>query len=558
MRVLQTDSAVPASLKTRLWPVEGHGYWIAGTLVAAVYALVAAISLLLAIPPGYASAVWPPAGIALAACLGFGTRIWPAILLGAALANLGVVGTTPLVALAVGAGNAAEAVAAAALIHRFVGLRHRFDRAPAVWRFAAIAAGAALLAATNGVTTLALAGQLPWTEYGAHWLTWWLGDATGIVIVTPLLLAWSEPGVGRTPNERRTEHQLFAALLLLLGALVWAIRFPAETVQKLVYLMLPLVIWAAARLDQRAVTAASFTISAVAILDMIDGNASMFAAVPLNDALLLVQLFVSVVALVGLTLSALAGEVLRANLRLEASQAELEERVRERTEELERTLTQHRLLAKRMVRIRDEERARLSADLHDGVAQDLTSLGVSLDLIQTARAGRSSRWLDERLDEAAALVRRASKALREIVGGLRLQGVEGLTLSQALRRHAAEFESRTGILVTVAAPPRPDALPAAAREALVRIAMEALANVARHADATVVRVTVECAPHYLRLTVDDDGRGFRAPAGPSASAGSGLPIMRERATALGARFAVHSAPGQGTRIECRLPLPGGS
>src|SRR5881394_247799 len=145
----------------RLWPLAAPGYWLAIPLVAIAYASVAAVSLALAIPPGYASAVWPPAGIALAACLAFGWPIWPGILLGAAIANLGVIGTPVPVALAIGAGNAAEAVLAAALIHRYVGVRHRFERPASVWKFAAISFAAALVAATNGVATLAMVGQLP-------------------------------------------------------------------------------------------------------------------------------------------------------------------------------------------------------------------------------------------------------------------------------------------------------------------------------------------------------------------------------------------------------------
>lgn len=538
----------------RLWPLAAPAYWIAIPLVALAYSSVAAISLMLAIPPGYASAVWPPAGVALAAWLAFGPPIWPGIFLGAAIANLGVIGTPVTVALAIGAGNAAEAAVAGWLIGRLVELRHRFAQPAAVWRFASIAFVAALVAATNGVTTLALAGQVPWAEFGTHWVTWWLGDGTGIIIVTPLLLCWSESGNGRTAGEKRIEYQLFAALLVLCAALVIAVNYATDAVQTLAYLMIPMVTWAAARLDQRAVTAASFAISVIAVFDMLDGSASMFSPLALNESLLLLQLFVSAVALSGLTLSALAGEVVRMNTRLEASHAELERRVRERTEEFERLLAHQTLLARRMVKIRDEERGRVAADLHDGVAQDLTSLAVSLDLIRAGNSAKNARWFEERIDEALAIVKRAGKSLREIVGGLRLPGLEGIALGSALRRHAAEFEARTGILVTVRAQPGRDMVPLAVKDALVRIFLEALANVAKHADATSVRVVLETEPQRALLVIEDDGRGFdtAAMAQPDAQPGSGLLIMKERALALGARLRTHSAPGKGTRVECVL------
>jgi signal transduction histidine kinase len=546
-------SSVPfVASDSRLWPLAPPAYWLAIPLITAAYAAVAAVSLAFAIPPGYASAIWPPAGIALFACLALGPRIWPGIVLGAAIANLGVIGTPMLAALLIGTGNAAEAVVAGLLIRRFIRIRHRFDAPAAVWKFAVIAFGAALVAATCGVATLAVAGQVPWNEFAVHWITWWLGDATGIVIVAPLLLCWSEPGNGRTAGERRIEYQLFAALLLLCGVLVLASRYANEAVQTLAYLMIPMVTWAAARLDQRAVTAASFAISAVAVLDMLDGAAAMFSPLALNESLLLLQLFVSAVALTGLTLSALAGEVVRSHARLEQSNAALEQRVKERSEQLERTLAHQLLLAKRMVRIRDEERKRLAADLHDGVAQDVTALGVSLDLIRVERRAKSANWLDARLDEALAIARRAGAALREAIGGLRLPGLEGVALSTALHRHAAEYEARTGILVNVDSVPGRDTLTLQVKDALLRICLEAFANVAKHADATTVRVTLQTGARITQLSVQDDGCGFD-PEGPEPLNGpprSGLQIMRERATALGGELRVRSVPGAGTCVEC--------
>jgi integral membrane sensor domain MASE1 len=107
--------------------------------LAAVYFGAAKLSLLLAIPPGYATAVWPPSGIALAAVLLFGIRIWPGIWIGAALANL-TVETSLFTALLIGTGNTLEALAAAALIARSISTPHPLERGEDVIRFVAIAA----------------------------------------------------------------------------------------------------------------------------------------------------------------------------------------------------------------------------------------------------------------------------------------------------------------------------------------------------------------------------------------------------------------------------------
>jgi len=539
--------------ESRLWPLAGPAYWLAIPLVAVAYAVAASVSLALAIPPGYASAVWPPAGIALAAWLAFGSRIWPAILMGAALANLGVSGTPAAVALAIGAGNTAEAALAGLLVARFIGIRHRFESPATVWRFAAIALVAPTLAATNGVLTLALVGQVPWGDFGTHWTTWWLGDATGIVIVTPLLLSWSEERTGSTPGERRIEAQLFAALLTLLCLTVASTTyFPTDIVRKLVFLLIPLVTWAAARLNQRAVTAASFAVSVVATLDLLGGAPGMFTRLPLNEALLLLQLFVSTVALAGLTLSASTGELVRVNAKLDAARSDLEKLLRERTEELDRTIAHQILLARRMVKIRDEERRRFAADLHDGVAQDVTSLGVALDVMLAERRAKGPAWFDERLQEAMAIARRAGTALRQAISGLHEPSLDVNPLATVLRRYAAEFEARTGILVNVEAVPAREILPLNAKVALLRICLEALANTEKHADADSVHVVLHRDARAIRLVVEDNGRGFDPAAVRGGSAGVGLMIMRERATALRARFDVISRPGAGTRVECEI------
>src|SRR5262245_14043981 len=127
--------AVSVALRSQdpLWTLSRADLWLAIPLVAMTYASVAQLSLMVAIPPGYASALWPPAGIALAALLAFGGRIWPGILIGAAIANLGVGGTPVPVAIAIGAGNAAEAVIAGILIRRLVSLDRRFESPAAVW-----------------------------------------------------------------------------------------------------------------------------------------------------------------------------------------------------------------------------------------------------------------------------------------------------------------------------------------------------------------------------------------------------------------------------------------
>src|SRR5262245_178928 len=142
-----------------------------GTLV---YFIVGKFGLKLASLHASASPVWPSAGIALAAILILGYRIWPAIFLGAFVVNLTNAGDVAT-SLAIASGNTLEALAGAWLVIRFAGGKHFCDRPQNVFKFALVAAVSTLIRPSFGVTSLAMAGFADWTHYGAIWLTWWLG-----------------------------------------------------------------------------------------------------------------------------------------------------------------------------------------------------------------------------------------------------------------------------------------------------------------------------------------------------------------------------------------------
>ena len=160
----------------------------AGAL-AVCYFLAAKASLLLAIPPGYASAVWPPSGIAVAALLLYGIRIWPGVWVGALLANFAI-NPSLGVAAAIATGNTLEAALAVWLVQRVLDPEREFLRAESVFRFALIAAISSAVAATGGIVSLYLSGRIVPGELLENWYTWWQGDLTGIIVVAPFLLAW--------------------------------------------------------------------------------------------------------------------------------------------------------------------------------------------------------------------------------------------------------------------------------------------------------------------------------------------------------------------------------
>jgi signal transduction histidine kinase len=284
--------------------------------VAAVYYGVARLSLLLAFAGTNASPVWPPSGIAFAAVLRLGYRVWPGIFLGAFLANAVVFAANqaaglPLLLTAsacVAAGNTLEAVFGAFLLRRLTGSCDPLDRARDVFLFVLVAALTCLTSATAGPASLWVAGIVPRALAGTVWFTWWLGDVAGVLVLTPLLLAWSRRPPPQRPPGTAAEAVCFLALLLITGQLVFGPWFRAGVVHyALAFALPPFLLWAAFRFGQRGLVAAAALVSGVAIWGTTHGFGPFVREV-LNDSMLLLQAFLGVSTVTGLALTAVLTE----------------------------------------------------------------------------------------------------------------------------------------------------------------------------------------------------------------------------------------------------------
>jgi two-component system, NarL family, sensor histidine kinase FusK len=191
---------------------------------------------------GVAAAVWPPTGIALAALLLYGDRLWPGIAVGALLINVSV-GVPVLAACGMALGNTLEALIGAVLLGRVIGFRSSLDRLQDVLGLVVLAAGlSTLVSATLGVTSGWLGGIIPTSAYGRAWWTWWLGDAMGDLVVAPLLLVWS--GRGRIALPRRWIAEAIGLLVAIraLSFLVFGSSV-APALAEFPYSIFPLLVW---------------------------------------------------------------------------------------------------------------------------------------------------------------------------------------------------------------------------------------------------------------------------------------------------------------------------
>lgn len=214
------------------------------------------------------------------------------------------------------------------------------------------------------------------------------------------------------------------------------------------------------------------------------------------------------------------------------------------------------LLARKVLVAQEEERARLSRELHDELGQLLSALRLNLGWLQK-RFESAPEEQRSQLGDAVQLCEKSAEELRRICRGLRPPMLDDLGLEPAARQLCLEFGERTGIQIDLQLP-ADESRPLDHTVALCtyRVLQEALNNVSRHAQARQVTVTLRRSERELLLAVIDDGVGFD-PSAEAAQQGCGLAGMRERALLAGGDIAVHSTRQRGTRVVLRIALPGG-
>ena len=267
--------------------------------LAAVYFFAAKLGLRFAYINSSVTTVWPPAGIALAAFVLLGYRVWPAILGAAFLANVTTTGgALPSIGIAIG--NTAEGLLGSYLVNRFARGGRVFDRVGDILRFTALAAiVSTTVSASIGVSSLALGGLMSWADAPRVWLTWWLGDAVGDIVIAPALILWI--GVKPAPRWNRAQFLEALALAAVTALVTFAMfggLFPSRH-YPLTVLLWPVLIWVAFRFNPREATAAIVIVSAIAIGRTLQG-VGPFSIYTANERLVLLQVWTGITAVTSL------------------------------------------------------------------------------------------------------------------------------------------------------------------------------------------------------------------------------------------------------------------
>jgi integral membrane sensor domain MASE1 len=298
-------------------PAIANRNWTYPVQIAALAALywgAAKLGLSLAFATSSVTAIWPPTGIALAAIVLGGYRLWPGVALGAFLANSWT-GVPIYTTFGITIGNTLEPVVGAYLLARFGGFNPRLERVRDIGALVVFAGVlSTTVSATFGVTSLLAGNQINAEDFGEVWRTWWLGDMGGDLIVAPVILV----AVSHWPYRRLPGGAIEAVLVALVTGGLTAFIFTRH--QSLTYALFPALLWAAFRFWQPGATAVSLLVAAIAV-PLTEHNLGPYAGASPDDRLLLTQTFVGVT---GMTILVLAS-VISARRRAEDLTEEIAE-----------------------------------------------------------------------------------------------------------------------------------------------------------------------------------------------------------------------------------------
>jgi len=284
--------------------------WVAQVAaVAAAYYVAGRLGLSLALPPGHATAVWPPSGIALAAILLFGYRFWPGVALGAVLFSF--MNGTPLGFFTLGTaiGNTMGAIVCTFLLKKFMGFDNAMERTRDVTGYILLACfvGTTVNAAFN-VVSLIYGGAVKWDDLFSTTLAWWVPNALAALVVAPVIITWATPSATRW-NGRLIAEAVVCGAGLIGGTLISFNSWFVYGLQNyaLAYLPFPFLIWSALRFGQRGATAGTLLVSALAIYSLLHGNGPFVTATE-TDSLMLIGSYIGILGVTNMLLAAAATE----------------------------------------------------------------------------------------------------------------------------------------------------------------------------------------------------------------------------------------------------------
>ena len=524
--------------------------------VALAYFLAAKLGLTFATVGDTVTLVWPPSGVAVAVMLLRGRRVWPGVAVGAFVANATT--AAPIqVAFFTAVGNPLEAAVAATLLARVRDFDFRLERVRDVVALTLLGVIVApIVGATIGAAGLVVAGIAPQSGIVAAWFTWWAGDAMGILLVAPLILAWVTQPPRRAPLERVLEAAALIAITGIACLLVFGGFLHGRVTAPLAYVAFPLLIWAAFSFEQRGAATGSVVISALAVWWTSQG-AGPFARESLGLSLAHLNAFTGVATLTSLVLAAIVTE------RRRADSARAESLVRERG-------------ARRDAELASSAKSDFLAVMSHELRTPLNAIIGYVSLLADGITGPVNDQQLAQLGRVKASATHLLQLIEQILSLSRIEtGHDDVQLEQVDLRSVVTdatalvepLMKAKGLVLAVSLPDEPSAIETDVTK-VRQILLNLLTNAGKFTARGTVRCQLTCDPDAVVVEVSDTGRGIAADDLPrvfdvfwqASSAGRerpegvglGLSVSRRLARLLGGDITASSVLEQGSVFRLRL------
>lgn len=540
---------------------------VAALIVGSAYYLGAKIGFALTFQPHPVSTLWPPNSILFAALLLSRTRSWWFLLLAAFPAHLLVqlnadIPMTMILCWFVS--NCSEALIGASLFRYLTKSEVRFDNTHHVSIFILVAFLGPFLSSFLDAAFVMLNqfGDSPyWTVFRMRVFSNVLASLT----LVPLIVTWHSVELSLLQNaswKRYFEIGLLAVGLLVVGLVSFSSRTAGPDAKPaLLYLPLPLLLWAAIRFGPRGSSVALLLVSIFEIWGAIHGLGP-FATQSAERNALSVQLFLILASMPLLFLAALIKEreqaqeaasqkEVRLELALNAAQ-QASQALSYSQERLHQSHNQIRKLLGRLIDVQETERRRISRELHDDLNQKIATLSISISQLKR-RVPLEDGELIVELDQIRETANGLTDEVRRLSHQLHPAVLEHLGLVTALESYIAGFVDEERIDVQLSADLGDERIPFQTSICLYRVAVEALRNVARHSGAESAAVSLKRTSAGLELQVSDSGKGFDVEAFRHGG-GLGLISIEERLRLLHGSCEIRSTPERGTTLDARVPL----
>jgi signal transduction histidine kinase len=402
--------------------------------------------------------------------------------------------------------------------------------------------GSAVVSSSIGVFVLYAAHVQAYSGFGSAWLIYWLGDSTGVLLVTPLVLSFPAL-LGIRPRARFAE---FAALLLLLTAVCFIIfgDLPPIPVRLhvLAFAVLPFVMWAAIRFGVVGATLSNLVVAIVATVATAFGFGPFALHAPFVNAVLL-DVFFAVLSVSGLTLAVVIAE-------LQQVETEREQLIRDQA-----TIVAQREalsnVSRKLIEAQEQERIRIARELHDDMSQRLAMLTVAIEQLKDELPPQTPLFY--RIDELRERTSELATDVQSLSHELHSSKLEYLGLVAAAKGFCREFSEQQKVEIDFETHDLLSPLPRDISLGLFRVLQEALHNSAKHSGIRHFDVRLWGTTGEIHLTVQDCGVGFDSETA-KLSRGIGLISMEERVKALNGAFSIQSEPNRGTTVYARLPF----